>query len=34
VNTVTADSNLPTFIVEQLQRYNLISGPVDVQIAV
>jgi hypothetical protein len=34
VNTVTADANLPTFIVEQLQRYNLISGPVDVQIAV
>jgi uncharacterized membrane protein YgcG len=34
VNTVTADSNLPTLIVEQLQRYNLISGPVDVQIAV
>ena len=34
VNTVTADSNLPTLIVEQLQRYNLSSGPVDVQIAV
>ena len=34
VNTVTADANLPTLIVEQLQRYNLISGPVDVQIAV
>ena len=34
VNTVTADSNLPTVIVEQLQRYNLISGPIDVQISV
>ena len=34
VNTVTADANLPTFIVEQLQRYNLISGPVDVVISV
>jgi phage-related protein len=34
VNTMTADSNTPMFIVEQLQRYNLISGPVDVQIAV
>ncbi len=34
VNTVTADANLPNLIVESLQRYNLISGPVDVQIAV
>jgi hypothetical protein len=33
VNTVTADANLPNLIVESLQRYNLISGPVDVQIA-
>ena len=34
VNTVTADANLPNLIVESLQRYNLISGPVDVQISV
>jgi len=34
VNTVTADAELPNLIVEQLQRYNLISGPLDVQIAV
>ena len=34
VNTVTADANLPNLIVESLQRYNLISGPVDVQIAI
>ena len=33
VNTVTADANLPNLIVESLQRYNLISGPVGVQIA-
>ena len=33
VNTVTADANLPNLIVESLQRYNLISGPLDVQIA-
>ena len=32
VNTVTADSNLPNLIVESLQRYNLISGPVDVNV--
>ena len=34
VNTVTADSNLPNLIVEALQQYNLVSGPLDVQIAV
>jgi phage-related protein len=34
VNTVTADANLPTLIVEALQTYNLYNGPVDVQIAV
>lgn len=34
VNTVTADSELPNLIVESLQRYNLISGPLDIQIAV
>ena len=34
VNTVTADANLPNLIVESLQRYNLISGPLDVQIAI
>lgn len=33
VNTVTADANLPTLIVEALQTYNLQNGPVDVQIA-
>lgn len=33
VNTVTADANLPNLIVEALQTYNLVSGPVDVQIA-
>ena len=32
VNTVTADANLPNLIVESLQRYNLISGPVDVNV--
>ena len=34
VNTVSADSNLPNLIVEALQQYNLVSGPLDVQIAV
>jgi phage-related protein len=34
VNTVTADSNLPTLIVEALQTYNVQSGPIDVAIAV
>lgn len=33
VNTVTADANLPTLIVEALQTYNLHNGPVDVEIA-
>jgi len=32
VNTVTADAGLPNLIVESLQRYNLISGPLDIQI--
>jgi hypothetical protein len=34
VNTVTADANLPNLVVEALQTYNLVSGPLDVQIAV
>jgi len=34
VNTVTADANLPTLIVEALQQYNLVNGPADFQIAV
>ncbi len=34
VNTVSADANLPNLIVEALQTYNLVSGPLDVQIAV
>jgi len=34
VNTVSADANLPTMIVEALQTYNLQSGPIDVAIAV
>ncbi len=33
VNTVTADANLPNLIVEALQTYNLVSGPLDVTIA-
>jgi hypothetical protein len=33
VNTVTADAELPNLIVESLQRYNLISGPLDISIA-
>ncbi len=32
VNAVTADAGLPNLIVEQLQLYNLISGPVDVNV--
>jgi hypothetical protein len=34
VNTVSADANLPTLIVDALQQYNLYNGPLDVQIAV
>ena len=34
VNTVSADANLPNMIVDALQQYNLVSGPLDVQIAV
>jgi hypothetical protein len=34
VNTVTADANFPSLVVEALQTYNLVSGPLDVQIAV
>jgi hypothetical protein len=34
VNTVTADAELPNLIVESLQRNNLISGPLDISIAV
>jgi uncharacterized membrane protein YgcG len=34
VNTVTADANLPTLIVESLQQYNLVNGPADFQIAI
>ena len=34
VNTVTADANLPTLIVDALQQYNLYNGPLDLQIAV
>jgi phage-related protein len=34
VNTVTADENLPTVIVDALQRYNLIYGPAEIEIAV
>jgi hypothetical protein len=33
VNTVSADANLPNLIVDALQQYNLVSGPLDVQIA-
>jgi uncharacterized membrane protein YgcG len=34
VNSVTADANLPTLIVDALQQYNLYNGPLDLQIAV
>jgi hypothetical protein len=33
VNTVSADANLPNLIVEALQQYNLVNGPIDVTIA-
>lgn len=33
VNTVSADANLPNLIVDALQQYNLISGPINVAIA-
>ena len=33
INTMSADANLPNLIVEALQTYNLVSGPLDVQIA-
>jgi hypothetical protein len=33
VNTVSADANLPNLIVDALQQYNLVSGPIDVSIA-
>lgn len=33
VNTVSADANLPNLIVDALQQYNLVSGPIDVAIA-
>jgi phage-related protein len=33
LNTVSADANLPNLIVDALQQYNLVSGPLDVQIA-
>jgi len=33
VNTVSADANLPNLIVDALQQYNLVSGPIDVTIA-
>lgn len=34
VNTVTADANLPNLIVEALQTYNYIYGPVEIEVAV
>jgi hypothetical protein len=34
INTVSADANLPTLIVEALQQYNLVNGPIDVAVAV
>jgi phage-related protein len=33
VNTVSADANLPNLIVDALQQYNLVNGPIDVTIA-
>ena len=33
INTVSADANLPNLIVDALQRYNLVNGPIDVAIA-
>jgi uncharacterized membrane protein YgcG len=32
VNTVSADSNLPNLIVDALQRYNLVNGPIDISV--
>jgi hypothetical protein len=34
INTVSADANLPTLVVEALQKYNLVNGPIDVSIAI
>jgi phage-related protein len=34
INTVTADENLPTMVVDAFQRYNLIYGPAEIEIAV
>jgi phage-related protein len=34
VNTVTADENFPTLLVDNLQRYNLIYGPAEIEIAI
>jgi len=34
VNTVSADANFPNLVVDALQQYNLVSGPIDVAIAV
>jgi phage-related protein len=34
INTVTADENLPTMVVDAFQRYNLIYGPAEIDIAV
>ena len=34
INTVSTDANLPNLIVEALQQYNLVNGPIDVAIAV
>jgi hypothetical protein len=33
INTVSADANLPNLIVDALQQYNLVNGPIDVTIA-
>jgi hypothetical protein len=33
VNTVSADANLPNLIVDALQQYNLVNGPIDVVVA-
>jgi phage-related protein len=34
INTVTADENLPTLVVDAFQRYNLIYGPAEIEVAV
>jgi hypothetical protein len=34
VTTTTTDGEFPNKVVEALQQYNLVSGPLDVQIAV